>query len=96
MYFTVFGKENCPYCVRAKELLQSKLLEFTYRDVVEDEVAFLQMNSWVAEATGFPARTVPQIFLDQEYIGGYTELSAYFSDKEKETISFEDDTLGEL
>ena len=92
MYFTVFGKENCPYCVRAKELLQSKLLEFTYRDVVEDEVAFLQMNSWVAEATGFPVRTVPQIFLDQEYIGGDNQQFADFSRQEQETNFFRNET----
>lgn len=95
MDFIVFGRENCPYCVRAKELLRSKGAGFTYKDVVEDEVFFMQMNSWVKDATGRPAATVPQIFLDDRYIGGYTELVAHF-ESEKEVVQASDFDIGEL
>jgi Glutaredoxin and related proteins len=93
MYFTVFGKENCPYCVKAKALLQSRMLEFTYKDVKEDEVFFMQMNTWVTEATGAPARTVPQIFVDKEYIGGHDDLVEYLNQPEEINPS---DYFGEL
>lgn len=86
MYFTVFGKENCPYCVRAKELLQSKLAEVSYFDVMQDSEAFGRMNSVVQKATGSPAKTVPQIFVDDRYIGGYTELVAHF-ESEREVVN---------
>lgn len=95
MYFTVFGKENCPYCVKAKALLQSRLLEFTYKDVKEDEVFFMQMNAWVKDATGHPPRTVPQIFLDDVYIGGYDDLVAHL-ESEKEVVEAGDFDIGEL
>lgn len=93
MFFTVFGKKNCPYCVRAKEVLRSKMLEFTYKDVVEDEVFFMQMDNSVKAATGKSAETVPQIFVDDRYIGGYDELVEYFNQQEDINPS---DFLGEL
>lgn len=97
MLYSVFGRENCPYCVRAKELLTAKELNFEYLDVGADEVEFLKMNTWVTEATGYPARSVPQIFLDGSYIGGYDKLTASFAEKEeKEVVDSKDFDLGDL
>jgi glutaredoxin 3 len=60
----------CPYCIRAKNLLKEKGLEFTEipLDGKEDKLAELR------ERTG--QRTVPQIFIDDQFIGGFSELSA--------------------
>jgi glutaredoxin 3 len=63
----------CPYCDRAKALLSSKQIPFVEhkigRDLTKEE--FLER---------FPnARTVPQIYLDEQYIGGYDSLVAHFS-----------------
>ncbi len=60
----------CPYCVRAKNLLNELDLEFTEipLDGKDDELKALR------EKTG--QRTVPQIFIDDEFIGGFSELSA--------------------
>ena len=58
----------CGYCVRAKALLQSKGLEFDEINLDEDP-AFRQK---LFELTG--GWTVPQILIDDEAIGGYTEL----------------------
>lgn len=75
--YIVIGKESCPYCTRAKDLLDSKNIEYTYRD-------FQQVNSADVAALEKIAdqefRTVPQIFKYKEgggldYIGGYTELA---------------------
>ena len=58
----------CGYCVRAKVLLDSKQL--AYEEIFLDEdPAFRQT---VFDLSG--AWTVPQIFIDGELIGGYTEL----------------------
>ena len=64
----VWSKENCPYCLQAKALLESKGIEFEERNVSRD---------WTREqllAAVPNARTLPQIFLDDNYIGGFTEL----------------------
>lgn len=93
MYFTIFGKENCPYCVKAKALLQSRMLEFTYKDVKEDEVFFMTMNQWVYEASGEVPKKVPQIFVDNTYIGGHDDLVEYLNQPEEINPS---DYFGEL
>ena len=64
----VWSKENCPYCLQAKALLESKGIEFEERNISAD---------WTREQLleAVPtARTLPQIFLDDNYIGGFTEL----------------------
>ena len=64
----VWSKENCPYCLQAKALLKQKNIEVEERNVSKD---------WTREQLleAVPnARTLPQIFLDSEHIGGFTEL----------------------
>jgi len=67
----VWSKDQCPYCDQAKALLKQKGIEFEERNVSRD---------WTREQLleAVPtARTVPQIFLDEELIGGFTELKTY-------------------
>ena len=69
----VWSKHLCPYCDQAKALLKMKGIEIEERNINED---------WTKEQLleAVPtARTVPQIFLDDQYIGGFTELRAYFN-----------------
>ena len=64
MYSTTW----CGYCVRAKALLERRGLEYE-EIVMDDDPAFRQK---LLDMTG--RWTVPQIFIDDEPIGGYTEL----------------------
>ena len=64
MYTTAW----CGYCVRAKALLQSKGIEFEEINLDDDP----QFRQKLLERTG--GWTVPQILIDGEPIGGYTEL----------------------
>jgi len=64
MYSTTW----CGYCVRAKALLERRGLEYE-EIVMDDDPAFRQK---LLEMTG--RWTVPQIFIDDVPIGGYTEL----------------------
>ncbi|MEQ1878087.1 MAG: glutaredoxin 3 [Bdellovibrionia bacterium] len=66
MYTTTY----CPYCVRAKHLLKSKGIPFEEINLSgkDDELDALK------ERTGW--RTVPQIFIGEQLVGGYTELAA--------------------
>jgi len=64
----VWSKNQCPYCVQAKALLESRGIEYEERNI---------NNGWDKEdllAAVPTARTLPQIFLDEELVGGFTEL----------------------
>jgi glutaredoxin len=68
MKAVVWSKDACPFCVQAKALLESRGIEFEERNVSHD---------WTREQLleAVPdARTLPQIFLDDTHIGGFTEL----------------------
>lgn len=68
MKATIWSKENCTFCVQAKQLLELKGIEFEERKIGKD---------WTKEQLleAVPtARSVPQIFLDEQYVGGYQEL----------------------
>ncbi len=64
----LYSFEVCPFCVQAKALLGALGVEFTEQIVTRDELADL------TKATGM--MTVPQIFVEDELIGGFTDLQA--------------------
>ena len=71
----VWSKDSCPFCVQAKGLLKQKGIEFEERNVSKD---------WTREQLleAVPnARTVPQIFIDEVLVGGFTELKQYLKEK---------------
>lgn len=67
----IFSTASCPYCVAAKNLLKSKGL--TWSEVRVD-VDLAQRATMLARSGGM--RTVPQIFINDEHVGGYDELVA--------------------
>jgi len=68
MTAVVWSKYNCPFCEQAKALLKSKGIAFE-----EKKIGDGYTKEELLEAVP-NARTVPQIFLDGELIGGFTEL----------------------
>ena len=69
MKAVVWSKTPCPYCDQAKKLLQMKGIEYEERNISEGTWTKDQLMEAVPTA-----RTVPQIFLNDEYVGGYQEL----------------------
>lgn len=67
----VFTKFFCPYCSRAKALLERKGVEYQEIDLTMDRAGF---DAMVERAGG--ARTVPQIFIDGKHVGGSDDLAA--------------------
>lgn len=64
----VWSKQNCTFCDQAKALLNQKGIAFEERQIG---------SGWTKEQLleAVPtARTVPQIFLEEEYVGGFVEL----------------------
>lgn len=78
MFVVIFGRSACPYCVRAKEVaekLKEKFDDFNYRyiDIELEGIDKADLEKTIGKAVD----TVPQIFIDQEHIGGFTEFEAY-------------------
>ena len=72
----VWSKDQCPFCDQAKALLKSRNIEFEERNITRD---------WTKEQLleAVPtARTVPQIFLGDELVGGFQELRQRLTNKE--------------
>lgn len=66
----VYSTSYCGYCQRAKLLLERNKIPFEEIDVESDD----EKRQWLVQVTG--QKTVPQIFFDDEPIGGYSDLQA--------------------
>jgi glutaredoxin 3 len=66
----IYTTDYCGFCRRAKDLLTKRQIPFEEIDVTDDD----SQREWLVGATG--RTTVPQIFIGEEPIGGYTDLAA--------------------
>lgn len=66
----IYSTKVCPYCVRAKQLLDSKGV--SYNEILIDN-DMEQMKKMI-ELSG--RRTVPQIFINDQSIGGFDDMAA--------------------
>ena len=66
----IYSKPACPFCVKAKALAEQQGYDLTYKMLDED---FTREELFETFPT---ARTFPQIIVDGEKIGGYTEFEA--------------------
>ncbi|MBN8713767.1 MAG: glutaredoxin 3 [Xanthomonadales bacterium] len=67
----IYATASCPYCVAAKNLLKAKGLAW---NEVRVDTDMEQRQTMLARSGG--QRTVPQIFINDTYVGGYDELVA--------------------
>ena len=67
----MYSSSYCPYCTNAEKLLFEKGFDVTEKILVDENLEELQK---MMKITG--KRTVPQIFIDNIYIGGFEELRA--------------------
>ncbi|MBV8770893.1 MAG: glutaredoxin 3 [Deltaproteobacteria bacterium] len=67
----IYSTSYCPYCLRAKALLRRKGVEFEEIDVTDDPA----LRAKMVELAG-GRRTVPEVFINGEIIGGFDELYA--------------------
>ena len=70
----VWSKNSCPFCVQAKSLLTQKGIEFEERNIETD-----WSKEQLLEAVP-TARTLPQIFLDDQLVGGFNELRKHLQE----------------
>lgn len=67
---TIFGRPGCGFCTRVKELCEIKSLEYRYIDIYAEGISKADLEKTI----GRPVETVPQIFIGQEYVGGFTDF----------------------
>ena len=67
----IYTKTGCPYCARAKALLDSKGVDYQETEISTDPAAREEM---LGRANG--RTTVPQVFIGGEHIGGSDDLAA--------------------
>jgi len=72
---TVLSSPACSYCVAAKSLLLKHQIDYQEIDIIKGG----EQAQKLLEQSG--QRTVPQIFIDEQPIGGFTELARLFSNK---------------
>ncbi len=65
----VYSTKFCPYCVRAKSLLQRKGVQYKELMIDKDPALMKQMMERSKR------RTVPQIFIDDYHVGGYDDMA---------------------
>jgi glutaredoxin len=65
----VYGRSTprCGYCENLKELFKEKEVEYTYKDISDEEVYM--------DFCKHRLKTVPAVFIDGEFFGGFTEVS---------------------
>jgi len=68
-HVALYTRQDCPFCHKAKDLLREKGQKFTEIDVEEDPANLAEM---LERSQG--RKTVPEIFIDGELIGGFDEL----------------------
>lgn len=66
----VYTADWCPYCNRAKNLLSSKGIPFEEINVDQEP----HLRAEISQKTGH--KTIPQIFIGDHFVGGFSELSA--------------------
>lgn len=84
MKATIYTKDYCSFCTKAKMLLKNKGVQYEeyiisagYDENKLEDGQYYATREQLLEVAPH-AKTVPQIWLDDNYIGGYTELAAFF------------------
>lgn len=71
---TVYGKHNCGYCTKAKNLLELKKIPFTYLTIGED----IGVNEFIAQYPN--VKSAPYILNNDVAIGGFNDLEIYIEE----------------
>lgn len=71
----IYTTQTCPFCIKAKKLLSTLHLNYTEHNV---ENSFEEMTKKLSEKFNKSISTVPQIIINDKYVGGYTDLEALY------------------
>ena len=88
MKITIYSKNYCAYCTKAKHLLKTLGLEYE-----EKMMESFSSVDEMLEDIGKKVRTMPQIKIDGKLIGGYNQLVEYFVEQGK--VNFKGEIISE-
>ena len=88
MKIIIYSKNNCTYCNKAKTLLKNLGLSYE-----EKKYEDFESVDALLEDIGKKVRTMPQIKIDDELIGGYNQLVEYFVEQGK--VNFKGEIVSE-
>lgn len=84
MKITIYGKEGCPYCIKAKNLVNEIIntttcsIDLEYHDIISENIS----KDFMSKVMGFTVTTVPQILIDGKPIkGGYSGFNEYIGNE---------------
>lgn len=75
---TIFGREGCGFCQRAKQLAEDRQLTFKYIDIHKEGISKADLEKTIGKAV----ETVPQIFVGNQHVGGFTEFNAMVDEQQ--------------
>ena len=78
MKIVIYSKQNCTFCNKAKHLVKTLGYEYTEKKMEE-----FDSPQAMLEDIGKQVRTMPQIKIDDQLVGGYNQLVEYFADMGK-------------
>ncbi len=87
---TIYSKDYCPYCQRAKQMLVHRGYKLNIIDVQFDEKMLEEMISRSGR------RTVPQIFFGDTHIGGHDDLVKHFANERVEKVMLAKDNVEDV
>lgn len=77
--YSIYTKNNCRYCTNVKKLIPGAHVIPTDAYISQNKDQFLR---FVDGLSGAKPRTFPMVFLNQRFIGGYTETKKYIDELE--------------
>lgn len=88
MFAEIYTKDDCSFCIKAKDLFDQQHVE--YKEFIispgfgekepKANQQYVTKAQLLEKVPG--AKSVPQIWLNGNYVGGYTELAAFFNNQE--------------
>ena len=75
----IYTSQTCPYCIKAKKLLKSLGLDYKETDVTD---SFEEMATDIQKRFNKKIMTIPQIIINDKYIGGFDDLNALYKSGE--------------
>lgn len=73
MKVVIYGAPGCGFCTQAKKICESNKYDYTYIDMQLENISQSELESRI----GSPIRSIPQILINDQYVGGYLEFVSY-------------------